>query len=275
MSDLPPTAAATSVTEASRPSPAAAAPQAPAAVELLGLRMHRVTRAEALAFALDLGRRGRPALILTPNADHVLRARRDPWFRAVYAAADLVVADGQSVVWASRLLGRALPERVAGSDLMPELCVAAARAGMRFFFVGGAPGDAMRAAQVLAQRAGSDGCAGVDCPPLGFERDPSYVDGLVARIAAARPHFLFVGLGSPKQELLMAALRDRLDAGAMMGVGVTFSFVAGTVKRAPHFVRRVGFEWLWRLACEPRRLWRRYLDNLVSFPWLVLRERLR
>jgi N-acetylglucosaminyldiphosphoundecaprenol N-acetyl-beta-D-mannosaminyltransferase len=245
-----------------------------ATIELLGLRIHRVTNAEALAHTLDLARRRRGALLMTPNADHVLRAHRDAEFRALYTAADFVVADGISVVWAARMLGTPLPERVAGSDLMPALCEHAARSGLTYYFVGGAPGDAERAAAVLAQRAGRDGCAGVDCPPLGFEKDPAYIDALVQRIGKAQPHIVCIGLGSPKQEKLMVAIKDRIGPfGVMLGVGVTFSFVAGTVKRAPLLLRKLALEWLWRLLCEPARLWRRYADNLVHFPWLVLKTK--
>jgi len=246
------------------------------AIDLLGLRIHRVTLPAAVAHVLRLAERRGGALVMTPNADHVLRAHRDPEFRRCYERAAFVVADGVSVVWASRLFGRALPERVAGSDLMPVLCEQAARAGLGYFFVGGNPGDAERAAEVLARRAGRDGCVGVDCPPFGFENDARYLDGLVQRISAANPHIVCIGVGSPKQEKLMVELQRRLPGvGVMIGVGVTFSFVAGTVRRAPLWVRRLALEWLWRLACEPRRLWRRYLDNLVCFPWLVLRTRMR
>jgi N-acetylglucosaminyldiphosphoundecaprenol N-acetyl-beta-D-mannosaminyltransferase len=158
---------------------------------------------------------------------------------------------------------------------MPALCVAAARSHLRYYFVGGSPGDAVAAARVLAERAGHDACVGVDCPPWGFEKDPAYVDALLARIVAAKPDIICVGLGSPKQERLMVEWRTRIPRGVMLGVGITFSFVAGTVRRAPRWLQRLGLEWLWRLSREPRRLWRRYLDNLISFPWLVLRHRLR
>ncbi|MEZ5965060.1 MAG: WecB/TagA/CpsF family glycosyltransferase [Planctomycetota bacterium] len=251
-------------------------PTAPPTVEFLGVKIHRVTLAEALEHALRLAEARGGDLLMTPNADHMLRLQRDPDFRRCYQHATFVTVDGVSVVWASRVLGQALPERVAGSDLMPALCEAAARRGLTYFFVGGNPGDAEAAAAVLAERAGRDGCVGVDCPPFGFEKDPTYVDGLVERIRASNPHIVCIGLGSPKQERLMVDLEDRIPGfGVMLGVGVTFSFVAGTVRRAPKVVRKLALEWAWRLACEPRRLWRRYVDNLVCFPWLVLKAKLR
>ena len=243
--------------------------------EVLGIEFDAVNLEAAVDRVLTLAQTPGVDLVLTPNVDHVVRAGRDPGFMTVCRAGSLVVADGLPVVWASRLLGRPLPERVAGSDLMPRSAVAAARQGLRYYLLGGAPGDADRAAAVLATTAGADGCCGIDCPPLGFEQDPDYVAAMVARINAAAPNILYVGLGSPKQERLMMHLRDELATPVMMAVGVTFSFVAGTVKRAPRPFQRLGLEWFWRLACEPRRLWRRYADNLAVFPWLVARDWLR
>ena len=98
---------------------------------------------------------------------------------------------------------------------------------------------------------------------------------LVERINACDPDIVFVGLGSPKQEKLMMELRHRIRPGVLMAVGISFSFLAGTVRRAPRRIQRVGLEWLWRLGCEPRRLWRRYAMNVAVFPWMVLRERIR
>lgn len=240
-----------------------------------GVRIDCVTEDQAIERILELARRPGADVVLTPNVDHILRTRRIPEFKAIYDNASLVVADGMPVVWASRILGQPLPERVAGSDLMPRCVVAAARAGLTYFFVGGMAGDAEQAARILADRAGHDGLVGIDCPPYGFEQDTAYVERLVERINAASPNLLFVGLGSPKQEFLIDRLRSRVAVNVMMGVGVTFSFVAGTVRRAPKLMQRLGLEWMWRLACEPRRLWRRYLDNLVRFPLVVLADRVR
>jgi N-acetylglucosaminyldiphosphoundecaprenol N-acetyl-beta-D-mannosaminyltransferase len=256
--------------------PRAIAPAPPARRRrmLLGIDFDAVTLEEAVERVLQIARGPEGSLILTPNVDHLIRTTRDPEFKRICQQGALVVADGIPVVWASRLLQQALPERVAGSDLMPMSAVAAAQRGLRYFFLGGSPGDAAKAAAKIAAAAGTDGLCGVDCPPFGFERDPAYIDALVERINAARPDILFVGLGSPKQEKLMAALRGRVHAAAMMAVGITFSYVAGSLKRAPRPIQRIGLEWLWRLAWEPRRLWRRYLQNLLLFPWLIGREAL-
>ncbi len=240
-------------------------------VELFGVSFDAVTLEQATERLLTLARRqdGAPHLVFTPNVDHVVRGRHDSEFIELCATGSLVIADGKPLVWASRLLGKDLPERVAGSDLMPRSAVEAARRGLRYYFLGGTPGDAERAAAVIAAEAGSDGLCGIDCPPFGFENDADYVEAMVERINRADPDLLYIGLGSPKQERLMMQLRPLVRARAIMAVGVTFSFVAGTVRRAPRWMQRCGLEWLWRLVCEPRRLWRRYANNLVVFPCMV------
>jgi N-acetylglucosaminyldiphosphoundecaprenol N-acetyl-beta-D-mannosaminyltransferase len=262
------------MTTTAAPSPAAAARERRVHV-LLGVPIDAVTMDQAVARLLELARTPGTDLVVTPNVDHLILAQRDPEFLAVYRRASMVVADGVPVVWAARFLGKPLPERVAGSDLMPRSVIEAARAGLRYYFVGGPPGDAEKAAAVLAARAGADGLCGIDCPPLGFENDPDYLRALVERINAARPHIVCLALGTPKQEKLMGRLQDRLEAGVLIGVGATLSFVAGTIKRAPNAFQKLGLEWLWRLVHEPRRLWRRYAGNLIAFPRLVLREKLR
>lgn len=253
----------------------AAPPAAVARIKLLDVSFDAVTLDQAVERVLELCRTPSVDLILTPNVDHLIRTTRDAEFKRICQQGSLVVADGAPVVWTSRLLSRPLPERVCGSDLMPRIAEQAARAGLRYFLVGGPPGDAEKAAKVIADRAGLDGSCGVDCPPHGFERDKAYLSGLVERINEAQPDIVFIGLGSPKQEKLMIALRDRVEAGVMMAVGATFSFVAGTVRRAPTLIQALGLEWAWRLVCEPRRLWRRYAHNIALFPWLVLRELVR
>jgi len=240
---------------------------------LLGVTIDVVDMEQAIERLLELGQSSQTHIVVTPNVDHLVMVQRDAEFADVYRRASLVVADGQPVVWASRFLNKPLPERVAGSDLMPRSVVEAARRGLRYFFLGGPPGDGQRAAEILAARAGADGLCGIDCPPLGFEHDPDYMRGLIERINAAQPHLLYVALGSPKGEKLLGQLQGVIDHGAMISVGATFSFVAGTIKRAPRWMQRIGIEWLWRLLLEPRRLWRRYAGNLWIFPRLVLREK--
>jgi N-acetylglucosaminyldiphosphoundecaprenol N-acetyl-beta-D-mannosaminyltransferase len=233
----------------------------PPRVPIGGLAFDNVDLPGALARVAELIAARRPALVVTPNVDHLVRAVRDPSYAALVAGAGLVLADGQPVVWAARLLGRRLAGRVAGSDLLPALCARAAVTGWRVFFLGGDYGVAERAREVLMARHPGLRIVGTYCPPMGFERSPLELRQAVEAVRAARPELVFVGLGSPKQERFIAAHMHEYGPAVSIGIGVSFSFVAGDVRRAPRWMQRLGLEWLHRLWQEPRRLWRRYLLN--------------
>lgn len=241
-------------------------------VHLAGVAFDNLTMSEAIA-RIDERVRGRtPSLVVTPNVDHMVRIRDDREYANVVRQADLVLADGQPIVWVSRLLGRGLKERVPGSDLLPQLCGWAAEAGYRVFFLGGDAGAADRARDVLVRRYPGLQVVGTYCPPYGFESSPQENAKAISAVREAHPDILFVGLGSPKQERWIAAHMDEYQVPVSIGVGISFSFVAGDVKRAPRWVQRAGLEWLHRLYCEPHRLWRRYILRGPSFFPIVIRE---
>lgn len=219
---------------------------------------------------LELARGNRPTYAVTANVDHLIRYREHPDLRPIYDQADVVVADGMPLVWGSRLLGTPLPERVAGSDLFPALCAHAAELGLSVFLLGGAPGSAESAADRLVERYPALRIADTYCPPYGFENDPEECKRIVAVIRAAEPDILFVGLGSPKQEKWIVANKQACGARLSIGVGISFSFACGQVKRAPRWMQRAGLEWLHRLLQEPKRLAKRYLFDAVTFLPLLL-----
>jgi N-acetylglucosaminyldiphosphoundecaprenol N-acetyl-beta-D-mannosaminyltransferase len=212
--------------------------------------------------------------VVTPNVDHAVMYQENEALRASYAAASLILADGLPVVLASRLLGRALPERVAGSDLAPAMFKYAAGAvtPLRVFLLGAAPGVAERAAANMAARWGHVEIVGVLSPPLGFEKSAEENQRILDAVAAARPDLLILGLGAPKQELWMHAHAERLQAKVALCIGATIDFLAGEKRRAPRWMRRVGLEWFHRLASEPGRLAKRYLRDAWIFPQLVWRD---
>lgn len=244
----------------------------PARVHILGMPLDVVTIDETLDHLVRLARGDRAAYVVTANVDHVLRYRRCPDLRPLYSQADLVVADGTPLVWASKLLGKRLPERVAGSDLFPALCQRAAEADLSVYFLGGAPGSAIAAADVLQKRHPRLRVVGTYCPDYGFERDSGECTRIVDHIRQAGPDILFVGLGSPKQEQWIDAYREACGVKLSMGIGISFSFVCGHVTRAPRWIQRLGLEWAHRLVQEPRRLWKRYLVVDAAFVFLVVRE---
>ena len=252
------------------PAPAEPRPASPAAaplpaVRVHGVRLHAVTAGQAIDRVLDESDAGRGGVVVTPNLDHVRRVQTDPSFAALVAEADLVVADGMPVLWASRLQGTPLPERVAGSDLISTLTAAAARRGKRVFFLGGAPGTAERAVEVLRRDNPGLLVAGTYCPPLGFEEDDDQMARMTAALVEGRPDVVFVALGSPKQEFLIDRIRAVVPGAWWLGVGVSFSFLCGDVRRAPRILQKYGLEWVHRLYQEPRRLFKRYLMVGVPF----------
>ncbi|MBX3357089.1 MAG: WecB/TagA/CpsF family glycosyltransferase [Phycisphaeraceae bacterium] len=246
-------------------------------IELMGFTLHRVSLAAAvdhIAKAID---RGRGGWVLTPNLDIIRRIVTDPSFAALVSGTTLRLADGMPLVWASRLKGTPLPERVAGSDMIWSLSQRAAGEGRSVFLLGGNPGAADDAARILAERYPGLKIAGTECPALGFERDPDAMAALQARLLGARPDIVYVALGSPKQERLIQVLWPAMPSAWFLGIGISFSYVSGDVRRAPMWMRRTGLEWVYRLSQEPGRLARRYLVEGVPFAvrlfWRSLKER--
>lgn len=230
-----------------------------------GIGIDPVTGAAAVARVLDAIEAGRGGHIVTPNVDILAAARRSRALRAVVGAADLVTADGAPLVWASRVAGTPLPERVAGSDLVWSLSEAAAQRGLRIALLGGTPDDAARpterAARVLETRYPGLKVVGAWCPPMGFDRDAALWNDLAERLAAAAPDLVYVGLGFPKQELVAVRLRATAPRTWFLGCGASIDFIAGYRRRAPKWMQRTGTEWLFRMCSEPRRLVRRYLRD--------------
>ena len=222
---------------------------------------------------------GHGGQIITPNVDILHRVARNAEARHHLDSSSIVVADGKPLIWASRLAGDALPARVPGSDLIWSLSAAMAAAGRSVYLLGGEPGTAARAEEVLHGRFPSLQLAGHLSPPFGFDtRDEEY-DAVCDRVVAAGPDLVFVGFGFPKQERVIARLRPRLPGTWFLGCGAAIGFVAGVHSRAPGWMQESGLEWVHRLVMEPRRLMRRYLVDDVPFAVRLLagsaRERLR
>lgn len=234
-------------------------------VVLRGVAVHAITEAQCVQHVLAERRAGRGGWVVTPNLDHLRRLGRDGEFASLYAGADLVVADGMPLLWASRLQGTPLPERVSGSNLVSSLTAAAAPQGWSVYLLGGVPGAAEGAAAVLQSRHSGLLIAGTHYPPFGFESDPKALAELAEEVRLARPDIVFVALGSPKQEQLIARLKPLLPQAWWLGVGISFSFLAGDVRRAPLWMQKSGLEWLHRLGQEPGRLARRYLIEGLPF----------
>jgi N-acetylglucosaminyldiphosphoundecaprenol N-acetyl-beta-D-mannosaminyltransferase len=213
-----------------------------------------------------------PAYVVTPNAQHVVLLKKDQHFREIYAHASLVLPDGFSLLLAARLFGKRLRERVTGVDLFKALCGRAAETGLRVYFMGGQPGSVDFAARKLKGAYPALIVAGTHCPGRGFEYDPKQLAEIARRIREVKPHILFVGLGAPKQENWIYEHGLKLGVPVCMGIGGSFEMVGGMTARAPRWVQRLGLEWLFRLAVEPRRMWKRYLIGNVQFMAMVIKQ---
>lgn len=260
----------------------ATTPDARRTIRLFGMTVDVLTMTETVDAVLAWSRapRGEACrFVVTPNVDHAVIFQTNEKLREAYAAASLVLADGAPVVVASRLLRRALPERVPGSDLAPALFTRVAaetpdcgQQPLRAFLLGAGPGVAERAAANIAAVWPGVEVVGTLSPPMGFERDAAENERILAAITAAQPDVLLVGFGAPKQELWTHAHADRINAKVALCIGATIDFLAGEKRRAPKWMRRLGLEWVHRLSTEPRRLAKRYLRDAWIFPQLVWRE---
>jgi N-acetylglucosaminyldiphosphoundecaprenol N-acetyl-beta-D-mannosaminyltransferase len=230
-----------------------------------------VTLAEALDVISRLVAEGRGGYVVTPNVDHVVLAEEHEGLRAAYRDASLSLLDGKPLFWMSRALGQPVPEKVSGSDLVWPLMERAAERCWRVYFLGGMPGVGEAAREVLLRRLPSLQVVGMDAPPVGFERDPSALAGVLERARASRPDLVLVALGCPKQELFMHAHRVALAPAVALGIGASLDFVSGRMRRAPAWMSRAGLEWLFRLSQDPRRLATRYLVRDPAIVGVFLR----
>lgn len=243
----------------------------PARRFLLGLWLDALTLDETVARCLAAARERRRLEVGVVNAAKLVNMRRDPELRAAVTGCDLVVADGQSVVWASRVLGKPLPERVAGIDLFQRLLAEAQRDGLSVYFLGAREHVLARMVELIR----------ADLPDLrvaGSHHGYFADDEAAARaddIRASGADLLFLGMTSPRKERFVAQFGERSGAMVVHGVGGSFDVLAGEVRRAPRGWQRLGLEWLYRALQEPRRLGKRYLKTNVAFIAMVARERLR
>lgn len=237
-------------------------------VYILGVRVDNVTEGEVLDRLEAFIRDGRPHQVVTVNPEFVVMAQEDRDFRDILNKADLALPDGVGLLWASRILGSPLRKRVAGSDLVEGLAWRAASRGYSLYLLGARPGVGQQAALALQGRYPGLRIAGT----YPGSPSPEEEEEIVARVREASPHILLVAYGAPAQDRWIRGNLERLGVPVCMGVGGGLDFVSGRVRRAPPWVRRLGLEWLFRLAQEPWR-WRR-MTRLPRFAVLVLRSRL-
>ena len=249
-------------------------------ISLFGMQIDAIDMPEAVERVISWCQQPRGEscrYVVTPNVDHTVMFQTDAALRDSYAGASMVLADGAPVVLASRLLRKALPQRVAGSDLVPALfehscSTTGDSAPLRVFLLGAGPGVAERAADVIHDRWANVQVVGTLSPPMGFEHEEAENAKILQAVADCQPDVVMIGLGAPKQELWISRHADQLQAKAALCIGATIDFLAGEKARAPQILQSLGLEWMHRVATEPTRLVKRYARDAWIFPRLVWRE---
>jgi N-acetylglucosaminyldiphosphoundecaprenol N-acetyl-beta-D-mannosaminyltransferase len=237
---------------------------AAARVNVLGVGLSALNlelAVETVTRALEQKSKG---YICVSGVHGVSEAQSDPALRAILNGSFLNTPDGMPMVWMGKLQGFAQMRRVYGPDLMLRMCELSNTRGFTHFFYGGAPGVAEKLRDRLKERFPNLKVVGTYCPPFR-PLNPREEAELIRQVAELKPDMFWVGLSTPKQEKFMAQYWQKLDATLLFGVGAAFDFHAGQVRQAPRWMQRSGLEWFFRLCCEPRRLWKRYLKNNPLF----------
>ena len=240
----------------------------PERVTLMGCHIDNLTMDETLDRVGTFIADGRPHQHVVVNVDKLVKAARDPQLQQIINDCALVNVDGMPVVWASRLLGRPLKERVAGVDLFDALMHRAAASGWRVFLLGAEEAVVQEVRRRYAKRLPALQFAGVR---NGYWK-PEEEEAVVEQVAAARADLLFVAISSPKKERFLGQHQARMRVPFAMGVGGTFDVAAGKVRRAPRWMQRSGLEWFFRFLQEPRRMVRRYFVDDMAFLPMLWRE---
>ena len=235
-------------------------------VEILGVEIDNISKAELLSHLKQGG------VVFTPNVDHVVKLQTDAAFRQAYSFATYKVCDSQVLVWVSKLMRTPICEKISGSDLFPAFYNHYKDdPSVKIFLLGSAEGIAEEARARINARVGREIVVGVHSPSFQFFQDDKENREIIDRINRSQATVLAIGVGAPKQEKWLLQHRHRLNnINVAMAIGATIDFEAGRTKRAPGWISQIGLEWLYRLAREPKRLWRRYLlEDIVFFRMLL------
>lgn len=239
-------------------------------VLLDGIRLAVIDEQATVRAVIESLEDGRGGRLVTCNLDILRQATRDRSIRDLVESADLRVADGMPLLWAAKVQGTPLPERVCGSNLIHSLPAAAAAAGRSIYLLGGDPGTAESAAAALVEASPTLRIVGTHCPPFGFESSAEEMRRIETRIESSGADIVLVALGFPKQERLIERLRSRRPDAWWIGVGISFSFASGAVRRAPRWMQALGLEWVHRVLQEPRRLFKRYFVHDIPYGLALL-----
>lgn len=244
-----------------------------ARMKFMNTEIDNLTMQETLQAINQLIQENKSAYVVTPNVDHIVQLETNRELQEVYKNAALILTDGKPLLWIANWYGTPIKEKISGSDLFPLLCNMAAAKGYKMFFLGAAEGVAKRAAENLTMKYKGLQVVGTYSPPFGFENNKNEMDKIKNMIKASKPDILIVGLGCPKQEKFMYHHCKELGVPISLGLGASFDFKAGNIKRAPRWMANHGLEWLFRITQDPRRMAKRYLVNDRKILGLAIKYR--
>lgn len=227
----------------------------------LNTYIDNVSLNEAVDYIVDCIRRKEQIHVLTPNVDQIVRIERDAYFKEIYEHAGLILTDGTPLIWISKLYRKPIKEKICGSDLVPLLAKIASEKGFSIFLLGAMPGVAITAAKRLKKKYKDIQIVGTYSPPLGFEKDNEEISKINEMLLNSKADLLFVGMGVPKQDIFIYENMKKYKIPVSFSIGASIDFLAGNVKRAPKWLNKLGFEWLYRFLKEPKRLFKRYFIN--------------
>ena len=244
-----------------------------ARIKFMNTEIDNLTMKETLDEIDKLILKNDKSYVVTPNVDHIVQLETDVELKNIYRDASLILADGKPLLWISKWYKTPIKEKISGSDLFPLLCEMAAKKGYSMFFLGAAEGVAAKAAENLKKKYNGLKIVGTYSPPYGFEKDEIESEKIIDMVKEAHPDILILGLGSPKQEKFIYKYRNRLNIPISLGLGASFDFEAGNIKRAPKWMSNHGLEWLFRITQDPKRMTKRYLVDDRKILSLVVRYR--
>lgn len=244
-------------------------------MQFMNTQIDNLTMNETLDAIDLLIQENKSAYVVTPNVDHIVQLETNKELQAVYANASLILTDGKPLLWIAKWYGTPIKEKISGSDLFPLLCKMAAEKGYKMFFLGAAEGVAAKAAENLCRKYDGLQIVGTYSPPIGFENNQSEMVKIKKMIIEAKPEILVVGLGCPKQEKFMYHYCKELGVPISFGLGASFDFEAGNIKRAPRWMADHGLEWLFRITQDPKRMAKRYLVKDLKIVKLMMKYKKR
>lgn len=227
-------------------------------IDFLGIKIDNLSLDEALSKADEIVEKRMPSYYCGVNLNQVVLYKENSRMKNIFDKAELLTIDGKPIIWISRLLGTPFKEKISGPDFMYETCKLANQKGYKVFLLGGAEGVGLKAVENIKRTCPNLKVAGIYSPPFGFEKNPDEIAKIIKMLKDSKADFLYVGLGSPKQDFFIDDYKMEYQIPLSFSVGIAIDYLGGNIKRAPLWMQNIGLEWFYRFCQEPKRLFKRY-----------------